>query len=821
MKRIPPQTNTNEFRAGTQDDTPPPLGLIPAQSKLWSSAMKRLGTTICAAPWIAGVILCGWRLDAAEAVPGSALLAPGEPEPLIQKPAKQPANRQALRNGGALGVTADEADALINLDGFRAKYGTIDGRGYSVYGTIDGRGYSVVIIDTGCNTSHPFFGNRILKQLDFGDGDEDATDRNGHGTNVASIVGSSDSVYTGMAPGCNLIILKVFTDSGSATMSRVEHALRWVVDNAEQYKIAAVNMSISDRRNHESFPDGYRGVPGLLRDLKSRGVVVCAAAGNEFYPLSSVPGLGYPAADSNVLAIGAVFDKSGGLVATGSGAIAYSRVPGQICPFSQRLEGRLACMAPGHAITGAAKTGAGLATYTGTSQASPHVAGIAALMQQLAGREGLGQLNTDEFAYLLGRSSVEISDGDDENDNVANNGARYRRIDALALGDAVVAMAQGQYGLAHSVSLDRDRLVTDGGVGEGTGDVYHEVLFTVRRQGDTQKASTVDYAITGTAAIGIDYDNIELISEFSQTQRNAPASGTLSWAPHETVKTVSFRIRMDDIPEQDETLVLTLTNAIASDHSATTITNAAATLTLLNDDGVAAPTVSFTAAGQSAGEDEGFARVKVTLSAVSADSVTVPFTVSGTAGAGDYTSIKSPLSIPPGALSGEIKVGIKNDSVVDPGETVILTMGTPKMGSTDLNRGDFGVHTITITESNVLSIVASDANASEAGTDTGTFTVTRSGAGTGALVVNLAISGTARGGIDYTALPRTLSFAGGETTKTIAVAPINDSIVEPGETVVVGIVAGSGYAVGAQSSAAVTIADDDGALPIVATNAQK
>src|SRR4051794_1929656 len=76
---------------------------------------------------------------------------------------------------------------------------------------INGQGVSVVVIDTGINLSSPFFGNRIVYQYDFSGGnDGNASDTNGHGSTVASIIGSQDGTYTGMAPGVNIIALKVF-----------------------------------------------------------------------------------------------------------------------------------------------------------------------------------------------------------------------------------------------------------------------------------------------------------------------------------------------------------------------------------------------------------------------------------------------------------------------------------------------------------------------------------------------------------------------------------------------------------------------------------
>lgn len=108
-----------------------------------------------------------------------------------------------------------------------------------------------------------------------------------------------------------------------------------------------------------------------------------------------------------------------------------------------------------------------------------------------------------------------------------------------------------------------------------------------------------------------------------------------------------------------------------------------------------------------------------------------------------------------------------------------------------------------------VSIAATDANAAEAAADPGVFTITRSGATTAALTVNLTYSGTATNGTDYTALPATATIAAGSASATITVTPIDDSTFEGAETVVATVAAGTGYVPGNVSSATVTIADND------------
>ncbi|MBM4077524.1 MAG: peptidase S8, partial [Planctomycetes bacterium] len=90
------------------------------------------------------------------------------------------------------------------------------------FSNINGQGYSVVVIDSGIDLDHPYFGpdangdgvaDRIVYQYDFyGSNDSNASDGHGHGTHVAGIIGSSNTTYPGIAQNINVIALKVFSD---------------------------------------------------------------------------------------------------------------------------------------------------------------------------------------------------------------------------------------------------------------------------------------------------------------------------------------------------------------------------------------------------------------------------------------------------------------------------------------------------------------------------------------------------------------------------------------------------------------------------------
>ena len=348
-----------------------------------------------------------------------------------------------------------DAAALIDLDGFQA-----DGR----FDGIDGSGLAVVILDTGIDLDHPFFGpdddgdgvaDRIVYTESFVGEDPTAQDGHGHGSNVSSIIASSDLTYPGVAPGVDIIHLQVLAADGYGTFQGIEQALQWTVANADAYNIAAVNMSLGDGGNYTDQQSGY-GLADELAALAAMDVMTVCAAGNSFYSVDSVQGVSYPAADPNSLAVGAVYASGDSGWYYGSGAKAYTTAPDRIAPFSQRHTSMITVFAPGAPITGASATG-GLNVMHGTSQAAPHVTGAVVLAQQLAARDLGRRLSNDELTELLQTCSVTVNDGDDENDNVTNTGEDFARLDMLALADGVLDLGALHFGEGADVRyLDAD-----------------------------------------------------------------------------------------------------------------------------------------------------------------------------------------------------------------------------------------------------------------------------------------------------------------------------------------------------------------------------
>ena len=298
---------------------------------------------------------------------------------------------------------------------------------------------------------------------------------------------------------------------------------------------------------------------------------------------------------------------------------------------------------------------------------------------------------------------------------------------------------------------------------------------------------TVNYAVTGgTAASGADY--------------TLPA-GTLTFAPGETTKLVPLALVDDTLVESAKTIVLTLSAA----NGATLTANVQHTVTITDDD---LPVVTLAATAAAASENGTPGQWTFTRTGGTGAALVVAFAVSGTATAGsDYTALPATISIPVGASSATLALTPLADALNETAETVALTLAA----GAGYTLGTASVATVSIADTNtpVVSLVATDATASETGPDTGTLTLTRTGETTAALTVSFTVTGTATSGSDYTALGTSLTLPAGAAVATLVVNPVNDALTEGTEYVVVSLATSANYALGAASFASVAIADND------------
>jgi chitinase len=341
--------------------------------------------------------------------------------------------------------------------------------------------------------------------------------------------------------------------------------------------------------------------------------------------------------------------------------------------------------------------------------------------------------------------------------------------------------------------------VGDASVAEGDSGV-HDLVFTVTLSKAASGPVSVAYATSnGTASAGSDY---------------TAASGTVTFAAGETSKTIRVQVSGDTTVENNETLTLTL-----SAPSGATVGKATATGTITNDDTAPLPTLAIGDASFAEGSaaTPGSGTFTVTLSAASASTVTVKYaTADGTAVAGsDYVAQSGTLTFAAGETQKTIKVTAIGDSTVESNETLSVLLSSAS-GATIAD--GTGAGTITNDDTAPLPTLAvSDASFAEgsaAAPGSGTFTVTLSAASSSAVTVKYAtVDGTATAGSDYVAQSGTLTFAAGETQKTIKVTAIGDSTVEANETFSIALSSASGATI-ADGTGAGTITNDDTAPPV-------
>jgi serine protease AprX len=182
-------------------------------------------------------------------------------------------------------ISADKSVAalghLTTTTGAEAVRNQTDATGHRY--TLDGSGIGIAIIDSGLDTKHKAYedNNRIKANVDF-TGERRTDDPFGHGTHVMGLAAANDqptnNAYAGIATGANLINLRVLDSDGIGTVSGVLSALNWVMANRTRYNIRVVNMSLGT-----PAVTSYRNDPICLavRQLVDAGIVIVAAAGND------------------------------------------------------------------------------------------------------------------------------------------------------------------------------------------------------------------------------------------------------------------------------------------------------------------------------------------------------------------------------------------------------------------------------------------------------------------------------------------------------------------------------------------------------------
>ncbi|MGC0333749.1 subtilisin family serine protease [Streptomyces sp. SAI-170] len=232
---------------------------------------------------------------------------------------------------------------------------------------LDGTGTKVAVLDTGVDADHPDLTERVAAAHDFTGSASGSEDHVGHGTHVASTVGgsgaASDGRNKGVAPGTSLLVGKVLDDYGSGQSSWIIAGMQWAVDQGADVASMSLGSSVIGACD-DPMAQAARELGSSTRTL------FVVAAGNSGPGTETVSS---PGCVPEVLTVGAVDrdDTTAPFSSRGPVAVTHTLKP--------------EIAAPGVAVSAARAGGRGVYAYTGmsgTSMATPHVAGAAAIVRQ-------------------------------------------------------------------------------------------------------------------------------------------------------------------------------------------------------------------------------------------------------------------------------------------------------------------------------------------------------------------------------------------------------------------------------------------------------
>ena len=318
----------------------------------------------------------------------------------------------------------------------------------------DGGGQTVAVIDSGIAYDHFALGGglgsdyRVVGGYDFtAENDADPYDdgpSGSHGTHVAGIVGASGGTHEGVAPGVDLVGLRVFDDAGNGFFSWVEDALQWAYDNRNAFEnpITTVNLSLGVASYNADAIPAWANLEDEFAQLEQAGIFISVSAGNSFNSFNTT-GLSYPAASPHVVPVASVNDA------------------GNLSSFSQRNSRVLA--APGQGIFSTVPDYRGnndgitndYASFSGTSMAAPYVAGASVIVREAFEFIGTANITQDLIYDHL------VSTADSVYDSATD--AYYNRLNLEAAIEALIP--EDEFGSSIVSAFDLGSLSGDSSLG--------------------------------------------------------------------------------------------------------------------------------------------------------------------------------------------------------------------------------------------------------------------------------------------------------------------------------------------------------------------
>jgi type VII secretion-associated serine protease mycosin len=279
----------------------------------------------------------------------------------------------------------------------------------------------VAVLDTGVDLDHPDLQGKTVSGFDFVNNDSDASDDEGHGTHVAGIVAARTNNSQGVAGvswESKIMPVKVLDWSGGGTHSEIAEGIRWAADHGAH----VINLSLGGE-------SGSTTLQNAINYAYNQGVLVVASAGNSYQEGNPVI---YPAAYPHVVAVAATGDQDEHASYSETGSYVDVAAPGGN-PTSGWDSN------PNHWIMSTYLGGSGYAQVVGTSQAAPHVAGLAALVWSVS-----SSLSNDQVEQIIEETAVDL--GDSGRDDVFG----YGRIDAYS---ALVRASSGALAAAPTMAV--------------------------------------------------------------------------------------------------------------------------------------------------------------------------------------------------------------------------------------------------------------------------------------------------------------------------------------------------------------------------------